>query len=101
MPKFSIDHSSQLPAAEAFQKVKSFLETDGDLKKLDPKINFVFDPGKRQGTAKGSMFSAELKVESHEKNTHVEISVDLPFALMMIKGMVTKTLSQKLDENLV
>lgn len=100
MPKVVVSKVSALSPDEAFKKVQSLLEKDTDLKKLDPKISYTFDAAKRSGSAKGSLFTAEMSVAEKNGSSHVEIAVDLPFALIMIKGVVAKTLEKKLNEHL-
>jgi hypothetical protein len=100
MPKVVVSKTTSLPPDEAFKKVQDFLERDPELKRLDPKISYSFDPKGRQGSAKGSLFSAQMKVQDQGNGCHVEIAVDLPLALMMVKGLVTKTLEKKLQEHL-
>jgi hypothetical protein len=52
------------------------------------------------GTAQGSMFKAKLNVKENAGGSTVAVTVDLPMTLMLMKGMVEKTLQKKLDEAL-
>lgn len=100
MPKVSIKKQTQSPANETFQRVKSVLEDDRDLKKLDPGYKCSFDAPSLSGTASGKMFKADLTVRNIGSGSEVEIIVDLPLALALAKGLVEKTLRRKLDESL-
>lgn len=100
MPKLKIQKKSGLNASDAFNKVKSVLADDKDLKKLDPGYSCKFDDSKLTGSASGKLFKAEMNVRGEGGGSAVEIIVDLPIALMLAKGLVEKTLSRKLDESL-
>jgi hypothetical protein len=41
-----------------------------------------------------------MKVKEHQAGSQVEIIVDLPLHLALVKGMVEKTLKKKLEEAL-
>ena len=100
MPKINIHKQTSLTANEAFSKVRSLLESDPDLKKLDSGYKTNFDPANLTGEAAGKMFKAHMTVKSSSSGSQVEIVVDLPLALTLIKGMIEKTLDKKLS-NLV
>lgn len=100
MPKLTIQKKSALTPADAFKKVKAVLNDDKDLRKLDPSYKCDFDEAKMSGSANGKMFKAEMKVSNQSAGSQVEIVVDLPLALTLVKGMVAKTLQKKLDETL-
>lgn len=95
MPTVKIEKACALSREDAYKKVKQLLETDKDLKKMDPTCQFTFNDASTTGTAKGSMFSAEMKVSSGSETT-VVIEVQLPIMLSMAKGMVQSTLDKKL-----
>jgi hypothetical protein len=100
MPTLKIEKKSSLTPNESFKRISNLLENDKDLRKLDPKLNCAFDPQSLSGTATGSQFKAKMKVSEASAGSLVEITVDLPFHLALVKGMVEKTLSKKLDESL-
>lgn len=87
-------------AQESFQLVTKLLNEDSDLRKLDPKYSCDFNEAQLTGKAKGSQFKADMSVKSTTEGTEVEIVVDLPFHLALIKGVVEKTLRRKMDEAL-
>lgn len=95
MPTVKVEKTCSLSREDAYKKVKELLETDKDLKKMDPSCQFSFNDGTTTGTAKGSMFSADMKVSSGSPTT-VVIEVQLPIMLSMAKGMVQSTLDKKL-----
>ncbi len=98
MPTVTVQKSTKSSPADAFKTVSSFLSNNSDLKKLDPSYQCQFDEKALCGEAKGKMFSAAMKVAPSAGGSNVEITVELPFALMLAKGMVQKTLEKKLDE---
>ncbi len=100
MPKISIKKQTGSSKADAYSKVKSMLNDDKDLKKLDPSYKCDFDDSKMSGKATGKLFKAELVIEQTGSGCEVEIIVDLPLALSLAKGMVQKTLQKKLDSSL-
>jgi hypothetical protein len=65
---------------------------------LDPSYKAEFDAQTLSGSAKGSMFKANMNVKEAADGSKVELVVDLPFHLALVKGMVEKTLSKKLEE---
>src|SRR5688572_23507389 len=100
MPKVTIKKTSKLTVNDTFNKVKTFLSADKDLKKLDANYQCTFDEKALTGQAKGKMFQANMKVSAAGEGSVVEIVVDLPLALTLAKGMVERTLQKKLDETL-
>lgn len=96
MPKVKVESKTGLAQADAYTRVKNLLETDKDLRKMDPSCKFNFNEASHSGTAKGSMFSAELKVAVAGAGSNVTIEIDLPIMLMAVKGMVQSTLEKKL-----
>jgi hypothetical protein len=67
---------------------------------LDPKYTCEFNPEKHSGSAKGSQFKANMLIQDEAGGSKVEITVELPFHLGLIKGLVSKTLEKKLDQAL-
>lgn len=100
MPKVTISKQSKSSAQMAFSKVKSVLENDQELKKLDPSFACTFNDSAMTGVANGKLFKANMSVKSQKEGSQVEIIVDLPLALALAKGLVEKTLRRKLDESL-
>lgn len=100
MPSFKVTKDSPLTAKDSFQRIHDWLQNDKDLRKLDPKYTVQIDAEKLAANAQGQHFKAQLKVESAGTGAQVEISVDLPFHLALMKGLLEKTLKKKLDEAL-
>lgn len=98
MPKVTVQKKTTLTANEAFQKVKTFLENDPDLKKLDSGYKTNFDEATLTGQANGKMFKANMTVKGAGNGSEIEIVVDLPLTLALVKGVVEKTLAKKLSE---
>ena len=101
MPSVKIEKQSKLSADDSFKRISDLLSNDKDLRKLDASYKADFNQQTRSGTAEGSMFKAKLNVSAGGEGSTVQITVDLPFHLALVKGMVEKTLQQKLDEALV
>jgi hypothetical protein len=100
MPSIKIEKQVNKPAADAFKRISELLSNDKDLRKLDAKYKADFDAESMSGTAEGSMFKAKLNVKENAGGSTVAVTVDLPMTLMLMKGMVEKTLQKKLDEAL-
>jgi hypothetical protein len=96
MPKVTVQQKSKLSASDAFKKVKTLLDSDPDLKKLDGAYKCDFDDSKMTGQATGKLFKAAMNVKGNGSGSEIEIVVDLPLALTLAKGMVEKILSKKL-----
>ncbi len=99
MPKVTVQSQTTQSANEAYQKIKTMLETDPELRRMDPSCSFSFNEGSLSGTAKGSKFSANMKVVGQTAGnsmTMVTIDVDLPLLLTPVKGLVQSTLEKKL-----
>ncbi len=101
MPKLTITGSSKHSAEETFKRICTMLDSDKELRKLDPSYKCNFDKAKLSGTAKGSLFSADMKILGQDSGAEVQIAIDLPFHLALVKGLVEKTLKKKISEILV
>ena len=101
MPSVKIEKKSQLSAEESFKRISDLLTNDQDLRKLDKSYKVDFDAASKTGQASGSMFKAKMNVQPDGAGSKVEIVVDLPFTLALMKGMVEKQLAKKLEETLV
>lgn len=100
MPSVKIERQCSLAANDTFKRVSDLLTNDKDLRKLDPSFKADFNPASMSGTATGSMFKANMNVKEVGGGSKVEVVVDLPFHLALMKGMVEKTLAKKLEEAL-
>ncbi len=98
MPKFKVESKSNLSQSEAFEKMKTLLADDPDLRKLDSKIEIKTNDAGHTAQVKGSKFSADVKVAATSPGSHVTIEVDLPLMLLPAKGMVQATLEKKLSK---
>jgi hypothetical protein len=100
MPSVKVSKDTNLSAQESFKRVSSLLENDSELKKLDPKYVCDFNPDSLSGSAKGSQFKANMNIAADGSGSKIEIVVDLPFHLALVKGLVQKTLEKKLEQAL-
>ena len=96
MPKVNIDIDSKYAPQETFAKIKKFFEEPGELKKYDPDISCDFNDPQMSGVAKGSKFSADMKVQPKGDTAAVNIVLDLPFLLSPFKGQIKSTVERKL-----
>ena len=97
MPKLKCESQTTHSPLDAFARLKTMLETDGQLRSMDAGYRCTFDDAAMTGTAKGTKFEAELKVSPAGTGAAVEILVSLPLMLTPLKGMVQSTLQKKMD----
>lgn len=97
MPKVKVESQSKHSAEETFKKIRTLLETDRDLRKMDSSYVCQFNEQKLTGTAKGGKFEADMKITAQSGGSHVEIEVSLPLMLTPVKGIVQSTLQKKLE----
>ncbi len=100
MPKVTIDHKTDLAAPQAFKKIKTFFESDQDIRRFDPSIKCEFTDAKMTGTANGSQFKANIAVSSLGAGSNINVVVDLPLALTFFKGKIQETIEKKLGKYL-
>ncbi|MGZ3721315.1 MAG: polyhydroxyalkanoic acid system family protein [Bdellovibrionales bacterium] len=100
MPSIKIEKQTKLTADDSFKRISNMLSNDRDLRKLDSKYKCEFNEKDRTGSADGSMFKAKMNVKASGDGSSVQIVVDLPMHLALVKGMVEKTLQKKLEEAL-
>lgn len=100
MPKIKVESKSKHSAKDTFQKIKSLLENDKDLRKMDSSYVCNFDEAALSGSAKGGKFQADMKVENEGAGSSVQIDVNLPLMMTPFKGVVQSTLQQKLEKAL-
>ena len=98
MPSLTIQKQSALSPNEMFERISGLLSNDGDLRKLDPNFESQFDAANLSGTATGSMFKARMNVAADAGGSKVELVVDLPMTMTLMKGMIEKKLRAKVDE---
>jgi hypothetical protein len=98
MPKVSIEHATQLAPKDAFQKIKTFFETDQDIRRFDPNIKCDFSEAQLSGKATGSQFKANIAVTGQGQGSKIDVSVDLPLLLAPFKGKVQETIQKKLSK---
>lgn len=97
MPKVKVESKSKRSAEETYKIIRSLLESDSDLRRMDSSYVCQFDDQSLSGTAKGGKFEADMKVVSQGEGCKVEIEVNLPLMLSPFKGIVQSTLQKKLD----
>src|SRR3954447_23617346 len=98
MPSIKIEKQTKLNADDSFKRISNMLSNDRDLKKLDSSYKCEFNDKDRSGSADGSLFKAKMNVKEASAGSTVQITVDLPLKLALVKGMVQKTLEKKLEE---
>lgn len=100
MPKINIQSNSNDSADSTYSKVKDFLENLDDIKSYDPSLTLSFDDSNKTGKAQGKLFSAELQVKEQAPGCVVDLQVELPMKMGLMKGMIQKQLQSKLDKAL-
>lgn len=97
MPTFTVDHTTQMPAQEAFQKVQDYLGKSEGLRKLDADLKCDFDDKNLKGKVKGSKFECDVAVKD-AKPTQVVLTVSIGFLLSPFKGKIQETLKSKMTQ---
>ena len=98
MPSVKVTRQTSLSAKESYEKITHLLENDKELQKLDPGYKCDFDASSMTGKAKGKQFKADMNISEQGDGSVVELNVDLPFHLGLVKGLVQKTLQKKVDD---
>lgn len=98
MPKFTIESSSPLSGSETYEKLKTLLDQDPDLRKFDPKYQCEFDDANLSGKASGKQFSAQLSISESGGSSHVQIEIEIPFVLSPFKGKIKSLLEGKVGK---
>jgi hypothetical protein len=97
MPKVKVESASKHSAEDTFKRIRTMLESDRDLRKMDANYACEFNDKTFTGSAKGSKFEADMRVTSKGNGSLVEIEVNLPLLLTPVKGVVQSTLQKKLE----
>jgi hypothetical protein len=100
MPTIKVERTSSLKGSDSFKLLTQLLDQDKELRKLDPHYKCDFVTETLSGVAESKLFTAKLKVFEASGGSKVELTVDLPFHLALVKGMVQRTLEKKIDETL-
>lgn len=101
MATLKIEKDASLDPAAAFQKVKEFIQNDPTLRGLDSHYTCQFDEALKTCVAKGGQFEARLSVSPLPgPGSRVTVEVQIPFALMLMKGKITEMVSRKLEKTL-
>ncbi len=99
MPKFDFEIPVATESQNTFDKIKTFLNSDNNFKKFDPKMTCTFDEATKSCQLNGSQFNAALKVhndaaENSGSKSKVHIEVELPFALSLFKGKIKEEIEK-------
>lgn len=100
MPKVNVDVNSKYNAQDTFAKIKTFFGENSEILKFDAQMTSTFNDSQLSGTAKGSKFAADIKVNSQGDQSVVNIAVDVPFLLSAFKGQIKSTIEKKLSSML-
>lgn len=98
MPKINFELPVAVDSATAYKKMKTFLSSDNDFKKFDPKVACTFDEGKQTCSIKGSQFTATIAAVEAKNKTKVEVQIDIPFALVLFKGKIQEIVEKNLKK---
>lgn len=100
MPKVKVQSTSQLSAQESYDRLKGILDNNTDITTHDPSFTCDFDDSKLAGTATGNMFKATFDVVHSGAFSTVNINLDLPMKLALVKPIIQKKLQAALDKAL-
>lgn len=101
MPRFQVEHKTQLSADEAFKELDRVLSQDQEVKKFDPKAQWTKNAkGEKKGVVKSPQFQAEVEVLPDGSGSRVVFSIEVGLLLMPLKGVITETLTKKLQKYL-
>ena len=99
MPKFSMSVPHNLPQQEATERLKRLLEFVKDAYKDKFKdLQETWGDNSLSSSFKTMGFTIKGKVDV--ESNQVKIDSDLPFAAMMFKGQIEKTLREQLTKTL-
>ena len=99
MPKLSIEYPSSHGVTDTYSKLKTFFQTD-EIKKYDSKVVCTFNDANNSCDLKGSQFKGDFKVADAGSGSQVKISIDLPFLLTPLKGVIQDTMTKLLKKHL-
>lgn len=99
MPKLSIEYPTSHGVTDTYSKLKDFFQTNG-IKKYDPKVECEFNDSTHSCILKGSQFKGDFKVSEASPGSHIKISIDLPFLLTPLKGVIQESLIKMLKKHL-
>lgn len=89
MPKINFDIPVPLESDVAFNKIKTFLNSENSFKKFDPNLACSFDEANQSCTLNGSQFKASLNLKKEAPSqSKVMIEIELPFALSLFKNKI-------------
>lgn len=100
MPTFKVSHHSELSAESAFAKVRNVIDSNDSFRSIDPHYVVNYDAPKLQGKATSKMFKARFDVCQAGAGSTVTFTVDLPLKYALAKTLVTRSLKEKMREEL-
>ena len=98
MPKINFELPVSVDAETAYKKIKTFLSSDNDFKKFDPKVTCTFDEDEQACSIKGSQFTARITAVEKKSKTNVEVQIDIPFALVLFKGKIQEIVEKNIKK---
>jgi hypothetical protein len=100
MPKFTVEHQTNLSREEAYKKIQDYLQDSQDLRKWDSSLEAKFDATAMTGEVKGSKFECSVEVIGNSP-TNVALHISLPFLLTPFKGKIEEMLKKTMTKLLV
>lgn len=98
MPAIQMSTPSPFSKVETYQKIRSFLDTDQTLRKLDSQLTTSFQDEQFSASAKGKQFEAQFTVRELNEKSEVHVKIDLPFTMALFKGQIESKLKEKLAQ---
>ena len=94
MPKFNFELPTPIESQTAFDKLKSFLSSENNFKKIDSKLTCTFDETAKKCLLNGSQFKASVLVKPVADKSNIQIEVEVPFALALFKGKIQEEIEK-------
>ena len=98
MAKINIEYNSSLNAEETYSKIKGLIDDNKDLKSIDKNYSFSMDDDKKQASAKGKGFDADMQVISSGDTSVVKFSINIGLMLSPFKGVIEEKLKSRLEK---
>lgn len=98
MAKINIEYSSQLSADETYNKIRSLIEDNKDLKSIDKNYSYEFNDSNRSASANGKGFEASLEVKDSGESSIINFNIKVGLMLAPFKGVIEEKLKSRLEK---
>ncbi len=101
MRNITVEITTKYHPEEVFDKVSSLLQSDRDLKRLDPDFSYDFCREKLAGSISSRHFKASMDIVAQGDGSRVIVTVKLPLRLALLRGPIQSKLEEKLNKLLM